>query len=112
MTSPTQEREQIEAAKRDPAQFESLYEANFYRVYAYLARRTGRRELAEDLTQEVFRDALLNLPKFEWRGAPFSAWLLRLAANAVADHYAKVHREAGDALVIPAEPADDQIERT
>ena len=112
MTSPTQEREQIEAAKRDPAQFETLYEANFYRVYAYLARRTGRRDVAEDLTQEVFRDALLNLPKFEWRGTPFSAWLLRMAANAVADHYAKVHREAGNALVNPAEPRDDQIERT
>src|ERR1700741_5021559 len=112
MTSPPQEREQIEAAKRDPAQFEALYEANFYRVYAYLARRTGRRDVAEDLTQEVFRDALLNLRKFEWRGTRFGAWLLRIAANAVADFYSKDRRDNADSTKIPEEPTEEQTERT
>lgn len=112
MTSPAHEREQVEAAKRDPAEFAVLYEANFYRVYAYVARRTGRREIAEDLTQEIFRDALLNLHKFEWRGAPFSAWLMRIGANAIADYYGKIQRENGDATRIPEEPTEDQVERT
>lgn len=112
MTSPAQEREQIEAAKRDPAQFEALYEANFYRVYAYLARRTGRRDAAEDLTQEVFRDALLNLRKFEWRGKPFGAWLLGIASNAVADFYSKARHDGGQPVHVPEEPSEDQIERT
>jgi RNA polymerase sigma-70 factor, ECF subfamily len=111
MTSLAQEREQIEAAQRNPAQFEALYEANFYRVYAYLARRTGRRDVAEDLTQEVFRDALLNLRKFEWRGTPFAAWLLRIAANAVADYYGKANRESGEPARVPEEPTEDQTER-
>jgi RNA polymerase sigma-70 factor (ECF subfamily) len=110
MTASAQEREQVEAAKRDPAHFEALYENNFYRVYAYLARRTGRRDLAEDLTQEVFRDALLNLNKFEWRGTPFAAWLLRIASNAVVDFYNKSHRDAN--VPVPEEPTEEQIERT
>jgi RNA polymerase sigma-70 factor (ECF subfamily) len=78
------ERLLIEAAQRDPRQFAELYEANFHRVYAYIARRVRDRG-AEDLTAEVFKRALINLPRFEWRGVPFAAWLLRIAANAIAD---------------------------
>jgi RNA polymerase sigma-70 factor, ECF subfamily len=79
------ERLLIEAAQRDPRQFAELYEANFHRVYAYIARRVHDRARAEDLTAEVFKRALINLPRFEWRGVPFAAWLLRIASNAIAD---------------------------
>lgn len=80
-----QERLLVEAAQRDPARFADLYEINFELVYAYIARRAGDRATAEDLTSEVFKKALENLPRFTWRGAPFGAWLLRIAANMVAD---------------------------
>ena len=33
----------------------------------------------------MFHSALKNLPRFEWRGAPFASWLFRIAANAIAD---------------------------
>jgi len=79
------ERSLIEAAQRDPACFAQLYENNFDRVYAFIARRVHDRDQAQDLTADVFHSALKNLPKFEWRGAPFAAWLFRIAANAVAD---------------------------
>lgn len=79
------ERLLVEAAQRDPARFADLYEINFELVYAYIARRVGDRATAEDLTSEVFKKALENLPRFTWRGVPFAAWLLRIAANMVAD---------------------------
>lgn len=79
------ERSLIEAAQRDPACFAQLYENNFERVYAFVARRVGDRDLAQDLTSDVFHSALKNLARFEWRGAPFAAWLFRIAANAIAD---------------------------
>ena len=79
MVPDTAERSKVEAAQRDPAQFAALYEDNFYRVYAYIVRRTGDRSQAEDLTSEVFREALANIGKFEWRGVPFVSWLLREA---------------------------------
>ena len=65
----------IEAAQKDPGRFAELYEAHVDRVYAYIARRVHDRSAAEDLTSEVFQSALANLGKFEWRGAPFAAWL-------------------------------------
>jgi RNA polymerase sigma-70 factor (ECF subfamily) len=79
------ERELIEAAKIDRRRFGELYENNFERVYAYIARRVRDRDVAQDLTADVFHSALKNLPRFEWRGAPFSAWLYRIAANAIVD---------------------------
>src|SRR5205085_5499964 len=77
----------------DPARFADLYEIFFDRVYAYIARRVNNRAEAEDLTSEVFHDALANLRRFEWRGAPFAAWLYRIAANAIADRSARLARE-------------------
>jgi len=75
----------IEAAQRDPACFAQLYENNFERVYAYIARRVGDRDQAQDLTADVFHNAFANLSRFEWRGLPFAAWLYRIAANAIVD---------------------------
>lgn len=85
----------IEAAQRDPRRFADLYEANFERVYAFVARRLRDRADAEDVTGEVFQHALANLGKFEWRGVPFAAWLYRIAANAIADRWQRASREQG-----------------
>lgn len=87
------ERLLIEAAQRDPARFAELYEQNFDRVYAYIARRVHDRDAAEELTSEVFHHALENLGRFEWRGVPFAGWLLRIAANAIHDHWKSGTRE-------------------
>jgi len=87
------ERKMVEAAQKDPGRFADLYEHNFERVYAFVARRVGSRDQAEDLTSEVFQQALANLRKFEWRGAPFAAWLYRIAANAIADRWRREARE-------------------
>jgi RNA polymerase sigma-70 factor (ECF subfamily) len=104
------EQRKIEAAQRDPAQFSKLYEDNFYRVYAYIARRVGERQQAEELTAEVFHEALANLGKFEWRGAPFEAWLIRIAANTVADYWRDAERESG-AIASGEPPQHDEVER-
>ena len=88
-----EERLLIEAAKADPRRFGELYEQHFDRVYAFVARRAGGRGEAEDLTAEVFHRALANLARFEWRGAPFAAWLLRIARNALADRREQAARE-------------------
>jgi len=70
-----------------------VYEKYFEVVYAYVARRVRDRAATEDLTSEVFRKALAHLPRFKWTGAPFAAWLLRIAANLIADRAKRVARE-------------------
>lgn len=114
----TAERLLIEAAQRDPSRFAELYELNFSRVYAYVARRVGNREDAQDLTAEVFRRALANLGKFEWRGIPFTVWLFKMAANAIADRWKRAARETGNPspevaqeIGAPEQPDLEEIER-
>ncbi|ABF42133.1 sigma-24, ECF subfamily [Candidatus Koribacter versatilis Ellin345] len=89
LVTESDERLLIEAAQRDPRHFAQLYEDNLDRVYAFIASRVHDRVEAEDLTSEVFHQALAKLDRFEWRGVPFAAWLLRLAANAISDRYSK-----------------------
>ena len=91
----TEERRLVEAAQQDRACFEALYERYFELVYGYVARRVRDRSATEDLTSEVFRKALANLDRFKWTGAPFGAWLLRIASNVIADRAKKAAREPG-----------------
>jgi RNA polymerase sigma-70 factor (ECF subfamily) len=111
MSRGADERLRIEEAQRDPARFGELYEQNFFSVYAYIARRVGHRHQAEDLTAEVFREALASLGTFEWRGVPFVAWLLRIASRAVADYYKRSGRESGNPVKEPDEAVQQEIER-
>ena len=96
----------VEAAQRDPARFAELYELNFERVYAFIASRIHDRDAAEDLTAEVFHKALASLRRFEWRGSPFAAWLLRIAANSIVDRSKRMARE----IPSPDDPRDPGTE--
>ena len=99
------ERLLIEAAQKAPARFAELYERNFNPVYAYVVSRVRDRTATEDITSDVFHQALANLPKFEWRGIPFIAWLLRIAANGIADRHQRTSRETGNNAPEPVDEA-------
>ena len=113
MTASTEdERALIEAAQADPARFVEVYDRYFDRVYAYVSRRADSRAAAEDITSEVFRQALANLPRFEWRGVPFAAWLYRIAANAVADDWRRHGRESQEPPPdLPDERVHEELQR-
>jgi RNA polymerase sigma-70 factor, ECF subfamily len=99
-----EERALIEAAQDDPSRFAELYELHFERVYAYIARRVRERSAAEELTSHVFHQALANLGKFKWRGAPFASWLYRIAANSIADRASRLMRESAHESSLQPEP--------
>ncbi|MGQ0734795.1 MAG: RNA polymerase sigma factor [Acidobacteriota bacterium] len=113
MTGPDEqaERRMVEAAQADPARFLDLYDRYFHRVYAYVARRTGNRSDAEDVTSEVFRRAMTNLQAFEWRGSPFGAWLFRIAANVMTDRWKGSARLVEGRATVEQEDEDDLEQR-
>jgi len=111
--SETNERRLVEAAQQDRACFADVYERYFELVYAYVARRVRDRAATEDLTSEVFRKALAHLPRFKWTGAPFGAWLLRIAANLIADRAKRVAREGhSDASELADRGSSAQAQQT
>ena len=108
--SEADERRLIEAAQQDRACFGAVYERYFELVYGYVARRVNDRGAAEDLTSEVFRKALANLTRFKWTGAPFGAWLIRIASNLIADRAKRTGREViADQPSLDAAAVDESV---
>ena len=105
------ERRLIEASQRQPRRFGQLYQRYFDRVYAFALTRTGDRTAAEDVTAETFRVAFENLPRFRWRGVPFSAWLFRIASNAALHYFRQAARKEtlADVVQDQGEPWDARL---
>ncbi len=102
------------AQSRDPEAFGRLYEAYFEKIYRYVAIKIGNRTEAEDLTQQVFVNALESIGSYKTREVPFSAWLYRIAHNQIVDTLRKRSRrptlELDESMPIPAE--GDLVEET
>jgi RNA polymerase sigma-70 factor (ECF subfamily) len=81
------ERALIARAKSDREAFGALYELYVQRIYNYIYYRTGNHHDAEDLTARVFFRALQHIGRYQDHGAPFSAWLYRIARNLLANWY-------------------------
>lgn len=86
-----------QAKQGDQQAFARLYEEHFDRIYRYVIVRIGDRLEAEDMTQQVFINALESISSFRWRNVPFAAWLFRIAHNQVVDHL----RKKGKRAVVP-----------
>ncbi len=67
--------------------FGELYRRYIDVIYRYLRARVGNDHDAEDIAETVFLRAFESLERYEERGWPFSAYLYRVAKNALADHY-------------------------
>ena len=74
------------AQHRDQEAFAQLYEEHFDKIYRYVTFKIGNETEAEDMTQQVFLNALKSISSFKWKGIPFSAWLFRIAHNQVVDY--------------------------
>ncbi len=83
-----------------------LYAHYVDRIFNYIYYRTGNVHDAEDLTARVFQRAMKHIRNYQDRGAPFSAWLYRIAHNLVANWYRDRSRKKElsitEKMVLPA----------
>jgi len=82
------------AQQLDQVALTQLYEENFDRIYRYIVLKIGDRTEAEDMTQQVFLNALKSISSYKFRGMPFSSWLYRIAHNQVVDYLRKKKKRA------------------
>jgi len=66
--------------------FGRLYERHQPRVLRHAYFLTGDFLLAEDLTAQTFLNAFQAISRYEPRGVPFIAWLLRITGNLTINH--------------------------
>jgi RNA polymerase sigma-70 factor, ECF subfamily len=70
----------------DARAFEILYERHKGPLYRYLQRMCGRREVADDLFQEVWSKVIASRGRYEAR-AQFNTFLFRIAHNCTIDYF-------------------------
>ena len=103
------ERTVVDAARAgDEVALAELYRLYFPRVYRYILARMGNPYDAEDLTEEVFLRVLDAIERFQWREAPFSAWLFRIAHNAVISQRRKEGARGRSSPLSEALPVNSQ----
>lgn len=77
------EQQLVDEAKQDPARFQALYNKYYERIFLFVWQRMDDKEVAHDVTSQVFLKAMLNLHKYEFKGVPFASWLYRIAKSEV-----------------------------
>jgi len=75
-----------------PPDFEQWFHDHREPVYRYVRYRVASREVAEDVTSQVFMKALRSLHRYDPSRAAPRTWLLRIARNAVTDHLRTLKR--------------------
>jgi len=109
------------AAAGEPTAVRSLIDSAGPVVYGFvLARVGGHQEVAEDLVQETFLEAVRSAPSFRGEAA-LTTWLCAIARHRIARHYrAERRREVADSGLValsgeaapePSEGLLDTVER-
>jgi RNA polymerase sigma-70 factor, ECF subfamily len=79
--------------EREAAAWAELFEQHHRLVYRTVRALVNDRAVAEDLTGQVFLEALEGIGRYRDRGKPFSAWLLTIARHRSVDWLRKQKRE-------------------
>jgi len=100
----------------DPKALAHIHDSYYPPLFRYILLRVSDRELAEDLTSEVFTRLLAALRKGTAPQTTLRGWLYGVASNVVADHqraaYRVTHTELDESLVNPGAGPAERLEHT
>jgi RNA polymerase sigma-70 factor (ECF subfamily) len=86
----------------------SIFTSYYPRIYNYAFLQLGDIQAAEDLASEVMLKVLESVGRYRPTGAPFSAWVFRIARNRLIDLYRQRKRRGEVDLRQP--PADTRMD--
>ncbi len=105
----SRERETVARPADLPPDFEAWFRDYRESVYRYVRFRVPTREVAEDVTSEVFLKALRALGRYDPKRSAPRTWLLRIARNAVTDYLRSLRRKGS--LHISLDRVPDLVSR-
>jgi RNA polymerase sigma-70 factor (ECF subfamily) len=97
------------ASQGDAAAFGRVYDLYVDRVFAFARSRVRTIQDAEDLTEVAFTKAWQAIGSYDDRGLPFTAWLFRIARNAVIDSHRKSERQPETVDISAAAALQDSL---
>jgi RNA polymerase sigma-70 factor (ECF subfamily) len=97
----------VEAAQRgEEWAVEALYRTHYDTIFKYVLYRVGSLSAAEDVASKVFLGMVRSLPRFEWQGRPFVAWLYAIAQKQLAHHF---RSEAKTPVALELDAAENMV---
>lgn len=98
----------------DAVTFEAVYDRYFDSVFRFVIYRTGNREVAKDLTADIFFKIYKKFSAYDSKKGSFEVWLYTIAGNRVKDYYRKKNRFQWVPLiaakdVAEVDPAADEL---
>lgn len=112
------ERERVLRARKDPAEFDSLYREYFPKINSFVFHRVPDEETRREVVSNVFYKAMKGMKFFSFidsRKRSFSSWLYRIAVNEINQFYRNRRREeklrelvVNDSFPEPAHYTDDE----
>jgi RNA polymerase sigma-70 factor (ECF subfamily) len=94
----------VAARRREPAAVTRVYAAYAPALFRFFLAAVGDRPTAEDLTGDVFKSAIEDLPRFRGPVEALGGWLFTIAHNDLADLWRKQGRSPS------ITPLDDTLE--
>lgn len=79
----------LKKAMKTPSEFAPIYDKYYLQIFKYTLQRVNNERAASEIVSDVFAKAIYNLPKYKFKGYPFSAWLYRVASNEIANRHRK-----------------------
>jgi RNA polymerase sigma-70 factor, ECF subfamily len=89
-----------------------LYVSYAHNIYGYVRSIVRDDHEAEDVTQHVFAKLMTTLVKYDDRGVPFFAWLLRLARNVAIDHLRANRMTPTESVLDPDSSSTSDLDQT
>jgi len=94
----------------DTERFGVLYDRYSSKVYQKCVGMTRDKDLAHDLTHDIFLKAFVNLSKFDHR-SKFGTWVYSITYNYCLDHLRKAQRQRTDEIREDQEPGTGEEDR-
>ena len=110
----TREKTRLAVARAKEGDHEALrflYITYSQNIYGYVRSIVRDDHEAEDVTQHVFAKLMISVVKYDDRGVPFFAWLIRLARNVAIDHLRANRVTPTETVLDPASPSGMDLDR-
>jgi RNA polymerase sigma-70 factor (ECF subfamily) len=98
----------VEQAKTNDDAFTALYDFYLPKIYSFIFKRIGQKEITEDIVSATFIKVFTGLKSFKSNhNNSFCAWVYRIANNNLIDYYRKHGRQIVIDISRIKEPADE-----
>lgn len=77
----------IKMRKGDRGAAAELYDELLPKVYGFLFTRTGKKEIAEDLCQDIFLKLVEKVESFDHKKGRFTVWFWQMVRHVLIDYY-------------------------